>query len=130
MWSVDFAPIERLQRRGDWAEAGRQLAALAQRLEGAGAECLLPCTKGRVLERSREQYRWIIADLVAAGAGGIIYGCTEIDLLVGPDDATVPVFDSTRIHVGDAVEWALTPARGPSSSVAPSERAERRDQPR
>ena len=56
-----------------------------------------------------EQYRRVIAQLEAAGAEGIIYGCTEIDLLVGPDDASVPVFDSTRIHVEAAVDWALDP---------------------
>ena len=66
--------------------------------------------RGRVLDRSREAYRRVIADLEGAGAAGIIYGCTEIDLLVGPQDASVPVFDSTRIHVETAVEWALEPA--------------------
>jgi aspartate racemase len=63
--------------------------------------------QGRVVDDSREQYRRVIADLETAGAQGIIYGCTEIDLLVGPDDASVPVFDSTRIHVEQAVDWAL-----------------------
>jgi aspartate racemase len=66
--------------------------------------------QGQVREASREAYRRVIAELEAAGARGIIYGCTEIDLLVGPDDASVPVFDSTRIHVDAAVEWALAPA--------------------
>ncbi len=59
----------------------------------------------------REAYRRVISELEAAGARGIIYGCTEIDLLVGPEDASVPDFDSTRIHVDAAVEWALTPGR-------------------
>jgi aspartate racemase len=39
MWSVDFAQIEQLQRKGDWDEAAQRLAALARRLERAGAEC-------------------------------------------------------------------------------------------
>jgi aspartate racemase len=63
--------------------------------------------QGRVLDGSREEYRRIISELEDGGAGGIIYGCTEIDLLVGPEDASVPVFDSTRIHVEAAVDWAL-----------------------
>jgi aspartate racemase len=63
--------------------------------------------RGRVLEGSRDAYRRVISELEAAGARGIIFGCTEIDLLVGPDDASVPVFDSTRIHVEAAVDWAL-----------------------
>ena len=63
--------------------------------------------RGRVEDRSRAAYRRVISELEAAGADGIIYGCTEIDLLVGPQDASVPVFDSTGIHVETAVEWAL-----------------------
>ncbi len=42
--SVDFADIEALQERGDWGEAGRRLAALAQGLEAGGAELLVLCT--------------------------------------------------------------------------------------
>ena len=45
--------------------------------------------------------------LVAAGAEGIILGCTEIGLLVGPDDTTVPVFDDHRLHAAAAVDWML-----------------------
>ena len=41
------------------------------------------------------------------GAQGILLGCTEIDLLVGPQDAPVPVFDTTRLHAERAVELAL-----------------------
>jgi len=63
--------------------------------------------RGRVVDASRDEYRRIIAALEAAGAAGIIYGCTEIDLLVGPQDASVPVFDTTRIHVEAAADWAL-----------------------
>jgi aspartate racemase len=74
--------------------------------------------RGHVRDRSRETYRRVISDLERAGANGIIYGCTEIDLLVGPQDASVPVFDSTRIHVETAVEWALEPA-GHQSRTAP-----------
>jgi aspartate racemase len=73
--------------------------------------------RGRVLDRSREAYRRVMSELEDAGADGIIYGCTEIDLLVGPHDASVPVFDSTRIHVETAVEWALEPT-GRSSQMA------------
>jgi aspartate racemase len=66
--------------------------------------------RGHVLDRSGDAYRRVISELEGAGVEGIIYGCTEIDLLVGPQDASVPVFDSTRIHVETAVEWALAPA--------------------
>ena len=38
---------------------------------------------------------------------GVVLGCTEIELLVGADDAPVPVFPTTRIHVEAAVDLAL-----------------------
>jgi aspartate racemase len=68
---------------------------------------------GQVLDGSRDQYRRVISQLEAAGARGIIYGCTEIELLIGPHDASVPVFDTTRIHVEAAADWALAPAGNP-----------------
>lgn len=63
---------------------------------------------GRTLDASRGDYRAIIADLVARGAQGVILGCTEIGLLVGEDDADVPLFDTARIHAEAAADWALT----------------------
>jgi len=62
---------------------------------------------GRIIDESRMQYRRIMADLVKQGAEAIILGCTEITLLVGPTDATVPLFDTTCIHARKAAEWAL-----------------------
>ncbi|MDF7659078.1 aspartate/glutamate racemase family protein [Erwiniaceae bacterium L1_54_6] len=63
---------------------------------------------GVIREESRAQYREIIAQLVADGAEAIILGCTEITLLVKPEDATVPLFDTTLIHAQDAVKLALS----------------------
>ena len=62
---------------------------------------------GKVLETSRDHYRRILRELVGSGAQGIILGCTEIGLLVGEDDASVPVFDTARIHAQAAAEAAL-----------------------
>ena len=47
------------------------------------------------------------ATLVAQGAQAIILGCTEITLLVGAEDATVPLFDTTALHAIAAAEYAL-----------------------
>jgi len=189
--SVDFADIEALQEGGDWAEAARQLAALAQGLQAGGAELLVLCTNtmhkvadevqaavsipllhlgdvtaravthaaiatigllgtaytmeqafyrdrlashglevlvpdaddraevhriiydelclGVIREQSRQAYREIIGRLVAAGARGIVLGCTEIELLIGAADSPVPVFPTTRLHVQAAVDAALAP---------------------
>lgn len=62
---------------------------------------------GKVREESRLAFRQIMQQLVAAGAQGIILGCTEITLLVGAGDAAVPLFDTTRLHADAAVAWAL-----------------------
>jgi aspartate racemase len=62
---------------------------------------------GMIRDESRETYRAIMASLVKRGAEGLILGCTEIGLLVGASDTTVPVFDTTRIHAEAAVDWAL-----------------------
>ncbi|SEJ45420.1 aspartate racemase [Deinococcus reticulitermitis] len=87
-----------------------------------GIETLVPDAVGRadvhriiydelcrdvVREDSRERYREVMRDLVARGAQGIIYGCTEITLLVGQNDSPVPVFDTTRLHTRAAVDWLL-----------------------
>ena len=56
---------------------------------------------------SRAQYREIMAALVQQGAEGIIFGCTEIAMLVDQTDASVPVFDTTTLHASYAAEWAL-----------------------
>lgn len=56
---------------------------------------------------SREQYRAAMAGLAARGADCIIYGCTEITLLVSAADTPLPVFDTTRIHAAAAVSFAL-----------------------
>ncbi len=56
---------------------------------------------------SRAQYRQVMAELAARGAEGIIFGCTEIGLLVDRTDSPVPVFDTTRIHAETAVSYAL-----------------------
>jgi aspartate racemase len=62
---------------------------------------------GKVLDQSRHEYRQIIRRLVDQGAQGVILGCTEISMLVGPGDSPVPVFDTTSIHARGAAEWAL-----------------------
>lgn len=62
---------------------------------------------GITKEASRDAYREIMADLQAQGAQGIILGCTEIALLVKPEDSPLPMFDTTRIHAEAAVDWAL-----------------------
>lgn len=59
---------------------------------------------GRIRGESREEYRRIAGELGERGAEGVILGCTEIGLLLGPDDADLPLFDTARIHAEAAAE--------------------------
>jgi aspartate racemase len=63
--------------------------------------------QGKILPASKAEYVRIMADLVKQGVEGIILGCTEIMMLVGQADSSVPVFDTTTIHAVAAVDFAL-----------------------
>jgi aspartate racemase len=63
--------------------------------------------QGVIRDASRARLQHIMRALVANGAQGVILGCTEIGLLVGAADTSVPVFDTTRIHAEYAADWAL-----------------------
>ncbi len=93
--------------------------------EGHGLEVMVPAAgdrelvhrviyeelcRGEVRDDSRREYARIIADLTRRGAGGVILGCTEIGLLVSPDDAAVPVYDTAAIHARAAADFALPTA--------------------
>jgi aspartate racemase len=62
---------------------------------------------GKIVPESRSEYRRVMAELITQGAQAIILGCTEISLLVGPEDSELPLFDTTIIHARRAAEWAL-----------------------
>ena len=63
--------------------------------------------QGRVEASSRQAYREVISRLIERGAEAVILGCTEIMLLVKPEDSAVPLFDTTAIHAEAAVDLAL-----------------------
>ena len=63
--------------------------------------------RGQVNMSSREKFIGIIQNLSAAGAEGIILGCTEIHMLVDQQDVRTPVFDTTEIHARAAAQFAL-----------------------
>lgn len=64
--------------------------------------------KGELNRESREEYLDIIDRLGAAGAKGVIAGCTEIELLVSADDVFVPFFPTSEIHALAIVDTALS----------------------
>jgi aspartate racemase len=63
---------------------------------------------GKILPESRAAYRGVIGRLIDAGAEAIILGCTEIMLLVRPEDSSVPLFDTTALHAEAAITAALS----------------------
>ena len=94
----------------------------SERLEQQGLEVITPCPDdgaavhriiyeelclGQVLPESRAVYQTIMAKLTEQGAQSIILGCTEISLLVGPADASIPLYDTTALHALAAADEAL-----------------------
>ncbi len=63
--------------------------------------------KGIFLPATKERFLQIIDNLASEGAGGVIFGCTEIPLLIQPAECPIPVFDTTRIHAEAAVNFSL-----------------------
>ena len=62
---------------------------------------------GEIQQSSRDHYKKVIKGLVDDGAEGIILGCTEIGLLVKPEDSEVPLFDTAVIHAIESVNMAM-----------------------
>jgi aspartate racemase len=98
-------------------------AFVRDRLAAHGVEALVPpaedrelvheviygeLVRGVVREESREAYVDVVARLVADGAEGVVLGCTEIELLLRPEDVDVPVFATTRLHALAALDFALS----------------------
>lgn len=94
-----------------------------ERLESHGLTVLIPdepdrtmihevifseLVRGAAIAESKRRYLEAIAALLERGAEGVIAGCTEIELLVGPDDVPCPYFPTTRLHALAAVDFALT----------------------
>lgn len=88
-----------------------------EKLIGAGIEVLIPgeeeieeinevifkeLCRGIISEASKQKYLAVIDKLAAAGAQGVILGCTEIGMLIREADTALPVFDTTQIHATKA----------------------------
>ncbi|MDI1327616.1 MAG: amino acid racemase [Brevundimonas sp.] len=71
------------------------------RLTGAAREAFMSCVhavkRGDLGEGPRAEMRRLAATLVAAGAEAVIAGCTEVPLLLGAGDVSVPLVDSAEV---------------------------------
>ncbi len=63
--------------------------------------------RGEMSRSSRRELFGVMRKLAALGAEGIILGCTELGLLIDPQDVRVPIFDTTTIHAKAAAVFAL-----------------------
>lgn len=100
-----------------------ELDFFTSKLKDAGIEAIIPneddrqfihntifeeLSKGLVTDETRKRYITISQKLIGQGAEGIILGCTEIPLVIKPEDLPVPTFDTTQIHSDAAIEFSLS----------------------
>jgi aspartate racemase len=64
--------------------------------------------RGIIKDDSRAQYRRIVDTLADRGAEAVILGCTEIGLLLTPADCHLPLYDTTELHVAQALDFMLS----------------------
>jgi aspartate racemase len=74
------------------------------RLHAIIYDVLIP---GRFEPASRAAVIAITENAARNGADAVIFGCTEITLLVAQQDLSIPIFDTTEIHARAAMDVAL-----------------------
>ena len=62
---------------------------------------------GVIKKSSQDFYLEVIEKLKGVGAEGIILGCTEIGMLVSAENTISRIYDTTKIHAEQAVNFAL-----------------------
>jgi aspartate racemase len=62
---------------------------------------------GKIEQASKEYFKEVIHGLSENGAEGIVLGCTEIGLLIKPEDTMLPLYDTSVIHALEAVRLSL-----------------------
>lgn len=62
---------------------------------------------GKFYQKSRTYFEKVIATLKNAGCDAVILGCTEIPLLVIPEESALPILDSTRLLARAALRKAI-----------------------
>jgi len=63
--------------------------------------------RGEIRPESRQMFLGVIEELRKRGAQGIVLGCTEIPLLVRPQDCDLPLFNTTLLHAEKALNYAI-----------------------
>lgn len=94
--------VNRLARHGI-----EMVVPAAEHHEWINAAIYKELVHGHVLTRTRRRMVRIAEEFWDAGAGGILLGCTEIELLIHQADVDLPVFPCTTLHVAAALDRAL-----------------------
>ncbi|QES90101.1 aspartate/glutamate racemase family protein [Rhizosphaericola mali] len=63
---------------------------------------------GTVLKETKQEYLKIAEDLIQDGADCIVLGCTELPLIIKPEDLNIPVLDTLQIHASAIVKYILS----------------------
>ena len=63
--------------------------------------------QGEIRPASKRRYLDIVSNAEQDGADGVIFGCTEVGLLISQDDLALPAFDTTELHAIAALDFAL-----------------------
>ncbi len=93
---------ERLERRGiDVLVPDAELRAEINRIIFDELCC------GKIVDSSRDIYLRAVDLFRERSAQSVILGCTEIGMLLGEDESSLPLIDTTVVHVGAAVSFAL-----------------------
>ncbi|MEZ5097155.1 MAG: amino acid racemase [Nocardioides sp.] len=94
----------------------------SDRLARHGVEMIVPPTQvhdminsaiydelvhGNVVDGTRRRVVGVTEEMWDRGAGGLLLGCTEIELLIRQADVELPVFPCTTLHVAAALDRAL-----------------------
>src|SRR5437868_6322449 len=62
---------------------------------------------GRVVRNSQRKLKTLITELAKQRAQAVVLACTELVLVVDVRANVIPVYDTTAIHAGAAVDWML-----------------------
>ena len=64
--------------------------------------------KGNIKDSSKDYFVNVIKNMIEKNKiNGIIFGCTEIEMLVKQSDLEIPIFDTTQSHIDSIVDYSL-----------------------
>jgi aspartate racemase len=62
---------------------------------------------GNLESSTRQYFQGVVSELASQGCDAVVMGCTEIPLILSPEDVEVPLLDSTRLLANAALAEAV-----------------------